>query len=423
MATSAGDAYVYDDYGRTVEATGNGVTQTFGYDATDVRVTVDGIDQLWDRNGGLPTLISTGVGDNYVHTAGIARDGDQWLLTDAIGSVRATVDDTGATVGSQDFTVYGEQLTGTGSFGFAGEQADLTGQLHLRARQYNPTLGRFTSVDPVQPGAPGTTGYNLYTYSANNPTTWTDPSGESVISEYAALVRDRARAAAVFAQVNTGRFILWQSGLGALGNCGLGVAEEGIEELLSYSSNNEYSSFAIAATVAYGCASGAADGIGPEDPAQAGRPRSTRPEPTTRAQRGVNGSVDELETGPYQPLAARSQRDGLTPDHIPSHAARRANAERDLGRPLTPQEERVLRNSGNCLVVRTCDHLEISRTFGGRNSASQIERDSQDLRAAAEADLQVWRDFYIAEGYDPVEVDRAIADLHALNEADGVYGN
>ena len=125
--------------------------------------------------------------NNYVHTAGISRDGDDWLLADAVGSVRATVDDTGVTTGSQDFTVFGEQLAGTGSFGFAGEQQDLTGQLHLRARQYNPTLGRFTTVDPVQPGAPGTTGYNLYTYSGNNPTTFTDPSGRAVLAERALL--------------------------------------------------------------------------------------------------------------------------------------------------------------------------------------------------------------------------------------------
>ena len=40
-------------------------------------------------------------------------------------------------------------------------------------------LGRFLSADSVQPNAPGTQGYNLYAYVANNPTTWVDPSGHS----------------------------------------------------------------------------------------------------------------------------------------------------------------------------------------------------------------------------------------------------
>ena len=116
-----------------------------------------------------------------MHVDGVARDGNDWLLADAVGSVRATVDQAGVVSAETAFTAYGELLTGdAGSFGFAGEQLDTTGLLHLRARQYNPSVGRFTTVDPVQPGAPGTTGYNLYTYSANNPTTFTDPTGRLV---------------------------------------------------------------------------------------------------------------------------------------------------------------------------------------------------------------------------------------------------
>ena len=45
---------------------------------------------------------------------------------------------------------------------------------------YSPGLGRFLSRDTVSPTAPGTQGYNPYAYAANNPTTWTDPSGHAV---------------------------------------------------------------------------------------------------------------------------------------------------------------------------------------------------------------------------------------------------
>ena len=152
---------------------------------------------MWDRSGGLPTLISTSGGDNYVHTAGISRDGDGWLLADAVGSVRTIVDNTGATTGSQSFTAFGEQLTGSGTFGFAGERQDPTGLQHLRARQYNPSLGRFTTVDPIQPGAPGTTGYNLYAYAGNNPTTWTDPSGQVALTSEAGIQRGVSQPGAV----------------------------------------------------------------------------------------------------------------------------------------------------------------------------------------------------------------------------------
>jgi RHS repeat-associated protein len=79
------------------------------------------------------------------------------------------------------YAVFGVMRTQNGAasaFGFSGEhftpELDL---LHLRARDYQVGTGRFLSADSVQPNAPGTQGYNLYAYVANNPTTWVDPSG------------------------------------------------------------------------------------------------------------------------------------------------------------------------------------------------------------------------------------------------------
>jgi RHS repeat-associated protein len=63
-------------------------------------------------------------------------------------------------------------------FRFAGEQYDgITGQYYLRARFYNPVIGRFLQEDTYYGD-----GLNLYAYCASNPVYYTDPSGHEVIS-------------------------------------------------------------------------------------------------------------------------------------------------------------------------------------------------------------------------------------------------
>ena len=60
---------------------------------------------------------------------------------------------------------------------FTGEQLDATGQYHLRARQYDSGLGRFTGPDPVDTGT-GVPYVSTYAYVANQPTTQVDPTGQ-----------------------------------------------------------------------------------------------------------------------------------------------------------------------------------------------------------------------------------------------------
>src|SRR5205814_4529554 len=57
---------------------------------------------------------------------------------------------------------------------FAGQGRDAgTGWYRLRARQYDPKVGRFVSPDPA--GYAG--GENSYAYANNNPVRWADLSG------------------------------------------------------------------------------------------------------------------------------------------------------------------------------------------------------------------------------------------------------
>ncbi|WP_246108479.1 RHS repeat-associated core domain-containing protein [Streptomyces sedi] len=65
-----------------------------------------------------------------------------------------------------------------GDRGFLGGTADPTGTTHLGAREYDPTLGRFLSVDPLLiPNDPRQ--HNPYQYGNNNPLTFSDPTGEA----------------------------------------------------------------------------------------------------------------------------------------------------------------------------------------------------------------------------------------------------
>ncbi|MFJ2723072.1 restriction endonuclease fold toxin, partial [Streptomyces sp. NPDC087437] len=60
---------------------------------------------------------------------------------------------------------------------FLGKPADTTtGLTHIGAREYDPTIGRFLSVDPVF-SLDQHQSLNGYTYANNNPTTLSDPTG------------------------------------------------------------------------------------------------------------------------------------------------------------------------------------------------------------------------------------------------------
>ncbi|WP_435611229.1 RHS repeat domain-containing protein [Streptomyces sp. C10-9-1] len=64
-----------------------------------------------------------------------------------------------------------------GEQGFVGGTMDeSTGLTHLGAREYDPALGRFISVDPKMDMAESQT-MNPYAYANNSPVTFSDPSG------------------------------------------------------------------------------------------------------------------------------------------------------------------------------------------------------------------------------------------------------
>ncbi|MCL2816858.1 MAG: RHS repeat-associated core domain-containing protein, partial [Clostridiales bacterium] len=195
---------------------GENVLETFGY---------DGLDRLvWARVGGVEvgyTYRSDGLRANkwiggMVDTRYVwdgwnisAELGQQWAvemkyirglalicsenfsgtrtyyLYNAHGDVIQLANSSGAVVKDYRYDAFGKILSETGSYAghnpflYCGEYFDKeTGTVYLRARNYDPGIGRFTQQDGwgyANPGDP--LSLNLYTYCYGNPVMWVDPSG------------------------------------------------------------------------------------------------------------------------------------------------------------------------------------------------------------------------------------------------------
>ena len=221
-ASGPATAYTYDDAGRRVtETTGSDVT-TFTYNAsgqlaqtdlptgelvwrttdadgasvgfyTDNSTTIRYQFYDWDTTSGLAELTTiSNVGYDATgldsHTTTLTRAPDTpWATaqtttsTDAVASDihQSTITSTATTLAADDsYTPWGQADTTTAQpkLGYHGELT-IAGLTHLRARDYEPTTGTFTTTDPLN-GIPGTTTVNNpYHYTNNNPLNLTDPTG------------------------------------------------------------------------------------------------------------------------------------------------------------------------------------------------------------------------------------------------------
>jgi len=115
------------------------------------------------------------AGSNYLTT---------YLHNDHLGTLRRTSSVNGTAFASRVFTAFGERLPGsaTDRFGYVGAfgyqrtsigTGDPFPYLHVGARYYDPSSGRFLQRDPI--GIRG--GLNVHAYVANVPSLRIDPEG------------------------------------------------------------------------------------------------------------------------------------------------------------------------------------------------------------------------------------------------------
>lgn len=217
LTASGPTAYAYDANGQQVAAgtrtfawnaanevassTASGSTVAYSYDGDGARVrSVVGattVNYQWDKNHVLPQLASERDGSNGLlrrYISGLSTigqstsAGDFYFHRDSAGSVTNVTDASGVTQWTRLFEPFGLKRTETNNSGsapavplqYTGEYSDPTTALYdLRARQYDPSTGRFLSEDPVPPEIADPY-VSAYVYAADRPTVFADPSGESV---------------------------------------------------------------------------------------------------------------------------------------------------------------------------------------------------------------------------------------------------
>lgn len=152
--------------------------------------------QLEDTN--LADTASDTITHHYLWTPGIqdklladtSSSETLWTLTDHLGSVRDVLQLTPIGIANISHIVYdsyGNITSGTNPilFGYTGKLFDTSTNLQNNInRWYDPTIGRWLTVDPISFAAGDT---NLYRYVGNRTTLFTDPSGLNMmrlVSQY-----------------------------------------------------------------------------------------------------------------------------------------------------------------------------------------------------------------------------------------------
>ena len=206
MTGKGGATFTYDALDRLTQVVSGTTTVQFAYNGDGVRLskTVNGVtmDYVQDVAAPLPVVLAettSGQTSTYIY----GNDLEAWVDPagsptfyhyDGLGSVRALSSLAGQRTDAYSYDVFGAVRSRTGSavqsFKFTGEQVDAElGLIFLRARYYDPQVGRFITPDPWrgQDNLPQTT--NRYVYVTNNPVSQIDPSGAILEDVKAAIGR------------------------------------------------------------------------------------------------------------------------------------------------------------------------------------------------------------------------------------------
>lgn len=203
MTNPPNQEFLYDQAGQLAASShseGDPSPHTYTYSGDGHRIAMDGTKLVQDlATSAIPNVIaevdvddpssdiarSTSfgpVGAETRHTTQTSSDSWRYLgHGGAVNSVESSFSETGGLATNNLFLAFGVNIYyGADEFGFTGELLNSETQTYdLRAREYSPGLGMFTTPDPQERGY-AQPFMGTYAYAEGVPTYYTDPMGTSV---------------------------------------------------------------------------------------------------------------------------------------------------------------------------------------------------------------------------------------------------
>jgi RHS repeat-associated protein len=191
-------SFAYDAYGLRVQEIVNGDIVNYLVDSNRPFAQV-----LLETDGAGDVLASYVYGDDLIS---MKRGSDTfYYLYDGQMSVRQLTDISENVTDDYTYDAFGSLLASTGdtvnNYLFVGEQYDPDlNAYYLRARYYNPTTGRFMTMDPFEGFLYDPPSLHKYLYAHADPVNGMDPSGllkmPSLLVSFRIVVMNAARAGA-----------------------------------------------------------------------------------------------------------------------------------------------------------------------------------------------------------------------------------
>lgn len=192
------ETYTYDGLNQLIGFTDGDTAASYAYNVSGLRIekTVDGetINHVWDGS----KQIVADIVDNDFYEAGCYLRGTNlvakynycngvkseytYYTQNAHGDVVNLTNAEGAVTKSYTYDAFGVEQnvddSDTNAFRYCGEYFDAeTGTVYLRARYYDPNIGRFISRDSYDGEETDPLSLNYYTYCHNNPVQFVDENG------------------------------------------------------------------------------------------------------------------------------------------------------------------------------------------------------------------------------------------------------